>query len=412
MIRDSRGPAGPADPKSPALRRAPWLLGTGPRVAAAQSAALFALSGLLALVGIANDTRRATDLLVIAAADLTVAAVIARLPWRRWPPAAPALLALPACTVLGFSTWALGGVAAGTGPFLVLIYAWAALHFGRGVLLALVGPALLAYVVPLVVTGQPPVVLGSAAVLLPVALGIALLIEAQQRTLREDRERLSRIERWRAALVAALAHDVRSPLSTVQLVLEELRDEAGRPADERIDTALRQVARIANLTAGLLDLDRIDAEGRLQLDLRPLPMREVVSEAVAHVRRAGVVVEIDPGLVLTADRDRFEQIVVNLVGNGLRHGRPPIVIRVTSDGRTGRLEVRDHGAGIPYAGRSRLFTRFGSDKPGSVGLGLWIVGQLAGAHGGEAHYEDADPGARMVVTWPARVAQPGHPVRR
>jgi signal transduction histidine kinase len=363
---------------------------------------LFALAGLLAIVGLANDARRAADLLIIAAADLTAAAVIVRLPWQRWPPAAPALLAFPAFTVLGFSTWAFGGVSAGTGPFLVLIYAWAALHFSRRVLFALVGPALLAYVVPLVVTGQPSIVLGSAAVLLPIALGIALLIEAQARNVRYDRERLARIERWRAALVAALAHDVRSPLNAVQLVLEELRDEADQHADERIDRALRQVARITNLTAGLLDLDRIDSEGRLRLDLRPLPIREVVTEAVSHVRQDGVAVKIDPDLVLTADRDRFEQIVVNLVGNGLRHGKPPIAVRVTSDGRTGRLEVRDHGPGVPPARQARLFTRFGSDNPGSVGLGLWIVGQLAQAHGGEAHYEDADPGARMVVTWPVR----------
>jgi len=360
---------------------------------------LFTLSGGLALLGIANDPRRAADLLIIAAADLTVAAVLVRLPWHRLAAAAPMLLTLPAFTVLGFSTWAFGGVATGTGPFLVLIYAAAALHFSRRVLFALVGPALVTYVAPLVGTGQPPTILGSAAVLLPIALGIALLIEAQARHLREDRERLARIERWRAALVAALAHDVRSPLSTVQIVLEELRDEAEH-ADVRIDRALRQVARITNLTAGLLDLDRIDSQGRLHLDLRPLPMRDLVCAAVAQVRPAEVAVDIDPGLVLTADRDRFEQVVVNLVGNGLRHGKPPIAVRVTTDGRTGRLEVRDHGPGISPTTQPRLFTRFGSDNPGSVGLGLWIVGQLARAHGGEAHYEDADPGARMVVTWP------------
>jgi signal transduction histidine kinase len=360
-----------------------------------------ALSGLLALVGIANDTRRATDLVLIAVADLASAAVIAALPWQRWPPAAPALLVLPSFAVLGFSTWAFGGVAAGTGPFLVLIFAWAALHFSRRLLFAFVGPALAAYLVPLILTGQPPVILGSAVVLLPVALGIALLIEAQARSLREDRARITRTERWRAGLMAALAHDVRSPLSTVQIVLEELRDHPGENPDELIDRALRQVARVANLAAGLLDLDRIDSQGRLRLDLRPWPVRAVVSDAVAYVRRSDVAVEIDPGLMLTMDRDRFEQIVVNLVGNALRHGRPPVVVQVTAHGGTGTLVVSDQGPGVPAATRPRLFTRFGSDTPGSVGLGLWIVGQLARAHGGEAHHEDTGSGTRMVVTWPA-----------
>jgi signal transduction histidine kinase len=361
---------------------------------------LFALAGVLAIVGIANDTRRARDLLIIAAADLGLAALIASLRWRDRRPMTPALLALPAFAVLGFSTWAFGGVAAGTGPFLVLIFAWAALHFTRRVLLALVPPALVAYLLPLVLTDQPPAILGSSVVLLPVALGIALLIEAQARHQREDRARIAQIERWRAALVATLAHDVRSPLTTVQIVLEDLRDDPGPNAGEFIERALRQVARIDSLTAGLLDLDRIDTEGRLRLDLRPWPVHEVVSGALTPIRTDDVVIEVDPALMLTMDRERFEQIVVNLVGNGLRHGEPPVEVRVTAAGGTGRLEVRDHGPGVPVAGRARLFTRFGSDNPGSVGLGLWIVGQLAQAHGGEAHYEDGGDGARMVVTWP------------
>lgn len=377
------------------------LLGIGPRAAALQIAVLFTLSGLLGLVGIANDPRRAGDLLIIAAADLAAAAAIAVSPWQRWRPVAPVFLVLPAFLVLGFSTWAFGGVAAGTGPFLVLIFAWAALHFSRLLLLVIVVPALPTYLVPLIVTGQPPMILGSAAVLLPIALGIALLIEAQARAVREDRTRLAQIERWRAALVAALAHDVRSPLSTVQIVLEELRVDAGQDGAELIDRALRQVARISNLTAGLLDLDRIDAQGRLTLHRLPWPVRDIVVAAVADLGRdADVVVDVDVDLVMELDRERFEQIVVNLVGNGLRHGKPPVVVRVAAVDGTGRLEVRDHGPGVAPEARPRLFTRFGSDNPDSVGLGLWIVGQLAQAHGGEAHYEHAAGGARMVVTWP------------
>jgi signal transduction histidine kinase len=368
---------------------------------------LFALAGLLAVVGIASDPRRAPEFLVIAAADLTVVAVAGRLPWHRWSPVAPVVLALPAFVVLGFSTWAFGGVATGTGPFLVLIYAWAALHFPRRLLLALSAPALVAYVVPLIVTGQPSAVLGSAVILLPVAVGIALLIEAQARHLRDDRERINRIERWRAALVAALAHDVRSPLAMVQLALEEFRHGDVPGADESIDGALRQVARINRLASGLLDLDRIESGGRLRLNLRPLPMHQVVCEAVSHLNTPDVKVEIDPALVLSADRDRFEQIVVNLVGNSLRHGRPPVIVRMTTDGSTARLEVRDHGSGVPEATRSHLFTRFGTADSDGVGLGLWIVRQLAQAHGGEVHYEEAEPGARMVVTWPARSAAGG-----
>jgi signal transduction histidine kinase len=376
------------------------LSGTGPHAAARQAAALFALAGLLALIGIVNDDVRTTELLIIAGADLTVAVITGYLPWHRWPPGSAAVLALPAFTVLGFSTWAFGGVATGTGPFLVLIYAWAALHFSRRLLLALSVPALAAYVVPLVVTGQPPMVLGSAMILLPVAVGIALLIEAQARHLRDDRERIAGIERWRAAMVATLAHDVRSPLTTVQMALEELREGPGDRTDGLIDAALRQTTRITRLATGLLDLDRIETHGGLRLDLRPVRVDDLIHEAVAHLGSADVKIEVDPQLVWSADPDRLEQIVVNLVGNSLRHGRTPVTVRAGTDGATARLEVRDYGPGVPESLRPRLFTRFGSDASDGVGLGLWIVRELARAHGGDAWHEEADPGARMIVTWP------------
>ncbi|MGA5300508.1 HAMP domain-containing sensor histidine kinase [Nucisporomicrobium flavum] len=307
--------------------------------------------------------------------------------------------------MLGFSTWAFGGVAAGTGPFLVLLYTWAALHFRRRVLIALVVPAAAGYVVPLVLTSQPPVVLSSAFILLPVAVAVALLVEAQARHLRDDRERLERIERWRAAMVGALAHDVRSPLATVQMTLEELAHDATGPQARMLEAAQRQTARIGRLASGLLDLNRIDTTGHLRLDLRPVPARAAVLDALSYVT-AEIDVRVDDGRTLRVDRERFEQIVINLVGNALRYGRPPVVVTVTGDGVTDRLEVRDHGPGIPEDQRARLFTRFAAGGTDGVGLGLWIVRELARAHGGEARYESAGPGARMVVTFPALPGTP------
>jgi signal transduction histidine kinase len=231
---------------------------------------------------------------------------------------------------------------------------------------------------------------------------VALLIEAHARHLRDERERLARIEQWRAAMVSTLAHDVRSPLTTVQFTLEELRDEATGPAVRMLDAALRQTARIARLAEGLLDLDRIDSEGHLKLDRRPVPARALVVDVLDHVRPdADVTVEIDEGFLIDVDSQRFEQIVVNLVGNALRYGRPPVVVSLGRDGPTDRLEVRDHGPGIPESLRTTLFSQFAVGGPEGVGLGLWIVRQLAEAHGGRASAEARDPGVAMVVTFPA-----------
>ena len=383
------------------------LLATGRYAAARQAAALFVLAGALALVGIPGRMGSDTALLGVAAGDFLVALIALLVPWQRLRPAAPAALGLPGFAVLGLATWSFGGVVTGTGPFLVLLYAWAALHFPRWVLLAYAVPATLAYQVPLVLTGQPAPVLSSALVLMPVAVAVALLIEAQARHLRDERERLSRIERWRAAMVSTLAHDVRSPLATVRFTLEELREEAAPhpeagSAVRMIDAALRQTARISQLAEGLLDLDRIDSSGHLQLDRKVLPARDLVCEALAYVRSgADVTVEIDETLTIDVDPQRFEQIVVNLVGNALRYGRPPVVVTLTRDGPDDRLEVRDHGPGIPESLRPHLFGQFAVGGPDGVGLGLWIVRQLAEAHGGRASAEPRDPGVAMVVTFPA-----------
>src|SRR4051812_40515359 len=149
------------------------LLGTGRRAAARQAAALFLLAGALALVGIPGRLGSDVALLAVAAGDFLAALVALLMPWERLRPAAPAALGLPGFAVLGLATWSFGGVVTGTGPFLVLLYAWAALHFPRWILLAYLVPATLAYDVPLILTGQPPIVLGSAVVVLPVALTVA-----------------------------------------------------------------------------------------------------------------------------------------------------------------------------------------------------------------------------------------------
>ncbi|MCA2211781.1 sensor histidine kinase [Jidongwangia harbinensis] len=300
--------------------------------------------------------------------------------------------------MLGFSTWAFGGVAAGTGPFLVLLYTWAALHFSRALVCALVVPATLAYLVPLIVTGQPPAVLGSGFILLPVALGIALLVQAQAQHLRAERERLARLEQWRGSLISTLAHDVRSPLATVQMTLEELKNTSAAEVRPMLDAAIRQTGRIARLATGLLDLSRIEATGTLRLNRQWLPAGDLVREALSYVRPDGVTVDIDAGLTIWVDPERFEQIVVNLVANALRYGQPPVTVRAAADGPVVRIEVRDHGPGVPEELRPRLFTRFGVGGPDGTGLGLWIVRQLAEAHGGAAHYEPAGPGARFVIT--------------
>ncbi|GAA2684137.1 sensor histidine kinase [Actinoplanes palleronii] len=378
-------------------------MGTGPRAAARQSAALLALAGALALLGILNDPGQSAKLVLVAVCDGVVSLFAFLFPWHRTGRNAAAWLGLPAFAVLGLSTWSFGGVATGTGPFLVLLYAWAGLHFPRWILLAYLVPATLAYLVPLIVTDQPESILGSAFVLMPIALAVAMLIEAHARHLRDDRERLARIEQWRSAMMNTLAHDVRSPLSAIQIVLDELREDATGVPARMLDMARRQTARINRLADALLDVQRIDSTGHLKLDRQLYPARELVTDALSYIRvDPPIEVTIDTGTTVWVDKQRFEQVLLNLVSNAQRYGAAPIVVSLRRDGDVDRLEVRDHGAGIPDSLRDRLFGQFAVGGAEGVGLGLFIVRQLAEAHEGRAVAEARDPGVAMVVTFPIR----------
>jgi signal transduction histidine kinase len=181
--------------------------------------------------------------------------------------------------------------------------------------------------------------------------------------------------------------------------------------DHMLATALRQVGRVNRLCVTLLDVERVDVHGELRLDLVQVSVRRAVDEAVDQLSAREVVVDVPDDVVIEADADRFEQILVNLIGNAMRYGLPPIEVTVEPEQDWISVCVRDHGPGVPPEALDRLFARFTTTGPASrsSGLGLWIVDQLARAHGGRVRYEPAEPGARMVVTLPvtARPASGG-----
>lgn len=219
-------------------------------------------------------------------------------------------------------------------------------------------------------------------------------------------ERLQASEQWRAALMSTLAHDLRSPLTTIQGTVQALEAHHDQLSEEQLRSLLgslhRQADKATRLTADLLDHERASS-GRLELDRRAVQLPEAVDGALGGVPEADVVLDVPADLHVDVDPDRFEQVLVNLLSNAVRYGTEPIEVsaRPGTDGHV-RLAVRDHGPGIPQDTRARLFDHFsrGGSHPDSIGLGLWIVDQLTRAHGGTVAYEDAAPGARFVLTVP------------
>ena len=387
--------------------------------AARQAAWLFLLSAVLCTVAISSFPERREPLLIVAAADLAIVTVITLLPWGRWSPRTTAALALAAWAVIGGSTWAIGGIGSGSGAFFVLAFAWLGLHHSRRMILLNAPLAAMAYMIGLVLNGGPhQSFLGTSAVI-PYALIIGLIIEGRVRRLKAARVMLEEEQRWRAALMATLAHDVRSPLTTIHGVLEIIAENADLPPHLRplVASAVRQTSRLTALAGSLLDLERIEG-GKLILDWQDVNLEELshqVAELLASTDidaaqhtdidtgvGVGLKVEVEAGLTVQADPIRLQQMMVNLGTNAQRHGQPPVVIGARSLDDEVEIFVRDHGAGVPVEERPLLFQRLGhtDGNPESVGLGLWIVQLLARAHGGDAVHRSANPGSEFVVTLP------------
>ena len=219
-------------------------------------------------------------------------------------------------------------------------------------------------------------------------------------------------EQARRAFVATASHELRTPLSSLSVMLDMLvGDLRAEPADvhgaeTQAVNAERQVARLSQLAAELLDLSRIDAGIPLRNELVDLDavLRSVVAELDVRLTEQGRGVDLDadgsPWAI--GDPGSVAQIVRLLLDNALRHTTPPGGIRVRSELRDGMaaVVVEDDGSGVPPEDRERIFERFarGSQATeGGFGLGLAIGRELARRMEGDLTLEQSSSGARFAL---------------
>ncbi|MFI8423169.1 ATP-binding protein [Streptomyces sp. NPDC085479] len=209
-----------------------------------------------------------------------------------------------------------------------------------------------------------------------------------------------RSERSHAELIATVAHELRSPLTSVKGFTATLLSKWERFTDEQkrlmLETVDADAGRIKRLIAELLDISRIDS-GRLEVRRQPVDIAAAIGRHVQVHTTGGQApdrffVRTRPGLpALWADPDKIDQILGNLLENAVRHGAGTVTIevapRTAGDDGTGEegteVTVSDEGPGIPEESMNRVFTRFWrGSKRGGTGLGLYIVKGLVEAHGG------------------------------
>ena len=223
---------------------------------------------------------------------------------------------------------------------------------------------------------------------------------------------LQTYERERSDMIASIAHDLRTPLSAMQIRLELLKEHVVPYSEAEVDLLLTQTQLLGRLVNDLRTLSLADA-GKLSLKLQRLELSSYIEGVLkSYAYRAeeiGVTLRFDRpegGVGVNADAQRLTQILSNLLDNAFRVVPDGGVIRLSlrEQDNTVTLSVEDDGPGISAELLPHIFDRFvqGKDKTGSSGLGLAIVKTLVELHGGTVSADKrAEGGARLMVTLPA-----------
>ncbi|MBV9097209.1 MAG: DUF4118 domain-containing protein, partial [Frankiaceae bacterium] len=242
----------------------------------------------------------------------------------------------------------------------------------------------------------------------------AALDRDRLRTQAAQAEALAAGNRMRTALLAAVSHDLRTPLASIKASVSSLRqtDVQWSPEDQAalLENVEEATDRLDALIANLLDMSRLQT-GSLQPFLRPASVDEIVLLAVQSVSDGAHPVEVDMPETLplvSTDAGLVERAVANLLSNALRYspeGRAPRVV-ATAEGGAVRIMVVDHGPGVARRDRDRIFEPFqrlgDQDVTTGVGLGLAVARGFISAVGGNLTASDTDGGGlTMTVTLPS-----------
>jgi PAS domain S-box-containing protein len=249
--------------------------------------------------------------------------------------------------------------------------------------------------------------------------GVNLLVTA--RYVRDEDRRLNRlvvclrdtaarrrIERSASELVSTVAHELRSPLTSVKGFTATLLAKWDRFNDEQKKVMLQTVNadadRVTRLISELLDVSRIEA-GRLEVHKQVVDLGAVIQRdfdariAAGEPRERFRLVQTGELPEMWLDPDKLAQVVGNLVENALRHGSGTVTVTVGPTPTGGaEVTVADEGDGIAPDAQSRVFTKFwrGGGRRGGTGLGLYIAKGIVEAHGGSIVAGRAPDGGAML----------------
>jgi signal transduction histidine kinase len=247
----------------------------------------------------------------------------------------------------------------------------------------------------------------------------ALVLRGQQLLLEAAQVRaMAEMTRLKDDFLSVVAHDVRTPLTTILLnaeLMEQALEKSSTNA-RRAASLRTEALRLKQLVEDYLDVVRADEVRHVRLEEHDLVA--LVLQAVDGVGNAGrrVAVGGEASLAGSFDGPRIQQLVQNLVSNGMKYSDPddPVLVEVAADGDDAVLSVTDQGIGIPESDQALLFERFhrgqntDDRRYGGLGLGLYICRQIAEEHGGTISVRSrVGEGSTFVVRLPRHPAEPG-----
>jgi signal transduction histidine kinase len=246
--------------------------------------------------------------------------------------------------------------------------------------------------------------------------------EEAARLAEEAAARLRELDEMKSDFVAITSHELRTPLAAVRGFVSTLQRKMADLTPEETQEFLgiidQQTQRLARLVEDLLVVSRIEA-GKLTFDLEPVPSVAFLENVVRGLGDDGrrVALEIAPDVPdrFIGDPHRMEQVLTNLLQNGLKFSSPSSTVVVSAGVDDGHLTfgVADHGVGIPPEEQMRIFERFhqtdsaSTRKAEGAGLGLYITKRLIEAMGGEISVDsEVGAGSTFTVRMPLRTAAP------
>jgi len=242
--------------------------------------------------------------------------------------------------------------------------------------------------------------------------------------LRAANVRLRELDKLKDEFVAMVSHELRTPLTSIRAFAEILRDSPEVTPEQKghfLDVIVKESERLSRLIEEILDLARLES-GRMRLDLKPINLNELAKDSVDAITQLYDDRQVDLELILpeeqawvTADPDRLQQVIINLLDNASKFTAPKdakVVMTINPQANNWFLAVEDNGTGIAAEERDKVFEKFhqiqkhkniSSSRPKGSGLGLPISRGIINHHQGQLYIEAGQilKGARFVIVLPA-----------